>query len=187
MKKVLYIHGHGSSGSSEKAISLKAALESLGHTVFTPTHHSDPRIDLPELAHIVKSERINTVVGSSLGGLYSLLLSERYDTKAFLINPSLHPELTVFQDHPERAAIEAALNHYKPDSKDQNSWPDTGYSEVLWANVKVAIAMDDERIDVPRTVKELWRARILQFHDQRGHQFKNVLDLVPHIVELIEQ
>ncbi|QIL74137.1 hypothetical protein G7048_27030 (plasmid) [Diaphorobacter sp. HDW4B] len=187
MGKILYIHRHGSSGNSEKTTSLKAALESLGHTVFIPTHHSDPRIDLPALAHIVQSERISAVIGSSLGGLYSLLLSGRYDTKAFLINPSLRPELTVFRDHPERAGMEAALSHYKPDSKDQNSWPDTGYSEVLWANVKVAIAMDDERIDVPRTVKELRHAQILQFHDKRGHQFKNVLDLVPHIVELIGQ
>ena len=187
MAKILYIHGHGSSGNSEKATQLHAALQALGHEVLTPTHQSDPRIDLPMLAHIVTTERICTVIGSSLGGLYALLMSARYDTKAFLINPSLHPENSVFKDHPGRGAIEAALNAFKPDTPDRSEWPDIADAELPWEQIKVAIAMDDDRIDVPRTVKELRRAQVLEFHDPRGHRFENVLDLVSHIVGLIEQ
>ncbi|MBF5007276.1 YqiA/YcfP family alpha/beta fold hydrolase [Diaphorobacter caeni] len=187
LANILYIHGHGSSGNSEKATQLKAQLESLGHKVHVPTHQSDPRIDLRMLEGMMESEGIEAVIGSSLGGLYALLLSERFGTSAFLINPSLHPEDSVFREHSERSAIKAALDSFKTDAPDKKEWPDNGYSQLDWPRITMAIAMDDERIDVPYTVETLTRAHTLKFHDGRGHQFKNVGDLVPHIVEWLKR
>jgi predicted esterase YcpF (UPF0227 family) len=92
----IYIHGFNSSPSSVKARLLSAYLK---------THSELGRCAVPELSHwplqaiqqldvLIKAEQGRPVVlvGSSLGGFYSLWLTEKYDNcTAVLVNPAIYP------------------------------------------------------------------------------------------------
>lgn len=100
----LYIHGFNSSSLSHKTQVLKHWLEQQGrgdewHCPDLP-HRPFEAIEL--LSNIIKElsydptqqEKITNLklVGSSLGGFYANVLAVKYDLKAILINPAVHPD-----------------------------------------------------------------------------------------------
>lgn len=92
MKKVLFIHGFASSGQSSKADDLR---QMLNCEVIAPDLQHQPQQDIAKLTQILRTEPIEMIVGSSLGGFYALLLATRLPHKVVLINPSLSPPLTL--------------------------------------------------------------------------------------------
>ena len=98
MTSIVYLHGFRSSPASIKARQLVAAVAAL------PSAHR-PRLHVPALAHgpaeavaqVVAwvdrhaGDEPLTFVGSSLGGFYATHLAQRYDARAVLINPAVHP------------------------------------------------------------------------------------------------
>jgi hypothetical protein len=95
--RIAYLHGFNSGPASIKGRQLDAAIAALPEAA-RPDYH------LPQLPHR-PAEAMHalyawaeagecggvTFVGSSLGGFYATHLAERYDAKAVLINPALHP------------------------------------------------------------------------------------------------
>ncbi len=95
---ILYIHGFLSSSKSAKAQQLKTWLEqqSRGEEFICPDLSPHPQQAMATLTKIVKStQQPLKLVGSSLGGFYATCLSERYDLKAVVINPSTNPAVTL--------------------------------------------------------------------------------------------
>lgn len=98
MTRIAYLHGFNSGPGSVKGQQLARAIAALPAPV-------RPEYFLPRLPHRpVEAIRVanhwaergqgegSTFVGSSLGGYYATHLAERYDAKAILINPAIHPE-----------------------------------------------------------------------------------------------
>ncbi len=83
----LYIHGFASTGNAFKG---KVLGNYFGREkVISPTLPVNPADAMAILEQIVadnSSEEL-ILVGSSLGGFYSIYLSQKYDLKAVLINP----------------------------------------------------------------------------------------------------
>jgi len=92
---LIYVHGFNSSPASTKARQLGARLESIGRR----SEFSCPALpDRPTEAIAVLERELHgrtldaiTLVGSSLGGYYSIWLAEKYGLRAVLVNPAINP------------------------------------------------------------------------------------------------
>lgn len=97
---VIYIHGFNSSPQSIKAQQLQqyfidaCLAEKLGYQLHVPALDYQPETAIKQLTEIVdrcSSEPI-LLIGSSLGGYYSLWLAAQYpNVCAVLINPAVYP------------------------------------------------------------------------------------------------
>lgn len=95
MRTLLYLHGFRSSSHSRKAQQLKQAVAASGKPfqVITPDLSFDPTRALTDLATLcaARSPYELTLVGSSLGGYYAVVLAEKLGCRAVLLNLSIRP------------------------------------------------------------------------------------------------
>ena len=93
---IIYIHGFGSSGEGMKAKLFRQYFKSKGIRFIAPSLSYIPELALKTLEELIESydEEIY-LMGSSLGGFYSIYLSNKHDLKAVLINPSVYPYKTL--------------------------------------------------------------------------------------------
>ncbi|NDV27902.1 YqiA/YcfP family alpha/beta fold hydrolase [Desulfovibrio sp. JC010] len=96
MKNIfINIHGFGSSGANSKAAALTENYPE--HEMISPDLPADP-LDCLEIIDAIVMENKNRPVvmqGSSMGGLYSLIMHLRHGVPALLINPALTPAALV--------------------------------------------------------------------------------------------
>lgn len=89
---IIYVHGFASSGFGSKPQKFKEYFEDEIITISLPTI---PNLAIDTLEQIIEAflnkEEDVYLVGSSLGGFYSLYLANKYDLKAVLINPAIDP------------------------------------------------------------------------------------------------
>ncbi|MEQ4675090.1 esterase YqiA [Providencia vermicola] len=95
MATLLYIHGFNSSPLSEKATHLKQWIEvNYPHIHMIvpqlPNFPAQAEAMLDEIIQQHRHERIG-LVGSSLGGYFSIWFSERYHLPAVVVNPAVRP------------------------------------------------------------------------------------------------
>ena len=102
---IIYIHGFGSSGQGGKASVLRAMMPNF----IAPSLSIIPDLAISTLCELIeacsKHEKVY-LIGSSLGGYYSLYLSQKYNIPTVLINPAIYPYNTL-----ERA-LGFAPNYY---------------------------------------------------------------------------
>lgn len=101
---VVYFHGFASSPDTSKVAQLKAA----GFKVVAPSINIDPDIAEHELTLFIKNELHKDFgqrepsdpiifVGTSLGGFWAARMAEKFDCPSVLINPAMHPEVSLQQ------------------------------------------------------------------------------------------
>ena len=83
MRKMMYVHGFASSGSSGTVMNLRRSLP--GWRVIAPDLPVDPFEALELLRSIVKEEQPEIVVGTSMGGMYTQQL---WGVPRIVVNPS---------------------------------------------------------------------------------------------------
>lgn len=87
---IIYIHGFSSSGHGTKALLFKEHFKE--HLFLNPSLSYAPQLAISTLENIIETFQ-NTyeiiLMGSSLGGYYTLYLSQKYQLKAILINPAV--------------------------------------------------------------------------------------------------
>jgi len=93
---IIYIHGFASSGYGGKATLFK---EHYGDIIYCPTLSHIPALAINTLEQLIQIQLKNNVmvqlIGSSLGGFYSIYLANKYNLKAVLINPAIYPYKTL--------------------------------------------------------------------------------------------
>lgn len=87
MKRLLYLHGFASAGSSGTATHLRNMLYELGVEVLSPDIPVMPLEALPFLKTLVAEQQPDLIVCTSMGGLYA---EQMYGTPRILVNPSFH-------------------------------------------------------------------------------------------------
>lgn len=102
MSTLLYIHGFNSSPQSAKASSLKQWVEiNYPHINMLvpqlPNFPEQAEVLLNDIIMQHQHEKIG-LVGSSLGGYFSIWFSERYQLPAVLVNPAVRP-FDLLQDY----------------------------------------------------------------------------------------
>lgn len=87
-KNILYIYGYGSSPNSNTYNWLKDELEIYDENVVCYWYNQhNPEEAILELTKIVKENNIDLIVGSSLGGWFSMHVASRTSKPCILINP----------------------------------------------------------------------------------------------------
>lgn len=103
MLRLFYIHGFLSGPNAAKAHALSKYLteHKLENQVYfnAPDFADTPREAFASLCELFAAEKVQhpqdkiVLVGSSMGGFFSTLLSQRFNLKAVLLNPCVHPQL----------------------------------------------------------------------------------------------
>ena len=94
MQELIYIHGFNSSSQSQKARETAAWLSQHHPAIrlHAPTLPNDLAAALILLEKTVKNcDHAPGLIGSSMGGFFATILSQRYELPAVLINPAVHP------------------------------------------------------------------------------------------------
>ena len=87
MKKVLYIHGFASAGSTGSATQMRNHLYPKGVQVISPDVPVDPLRAKQMLQELVQAELPDLIVATSMGALYAEQIK---GVKRILVNPSFH-------------------------------------------------------------------------------------------------
>ncbi|WP_373002553.1 YqiA/YcfP family alpha/beta fold hydrolase [Sulfurimonas sp.] len=95
---IIYIHGFSGSGEGVKARAFREYFKNQGDSYIAPSLSYVPDLTIKTLEELIESYgRDVKLIGSSLGGFYSIYLANKYNLKAVLINPSIHPYVTLKQ------------------------------------------------------------------------------------------
>jgi len=92
---IIFIHGFGSSGQGGKANLFRDYFKSTGQPFIAPSLSYVPELAISTLEELIDSYDEVTLIGSSLGGYYSIYLAEKYGLKAVLINPAVQSSKTL--------------------------------------------------------------------------------------------
>lgn len=88
MKKILYIHGFSSAGSTGTATNLRNHLfADYGVTVVSPDVPTSPAQALTYLQKVIADEQPDLIIGTSMGAMYTELMK---GYKRICVNPSFH-------------------------------------------------------------------------------------------------
>lgn len=87
MKKVLYIHGFASAGSTGSATQMRNHLYPKGVQVISPDVPTDPLVAIAMLKALVEAEQPDLIVATSMGAMYAEQLK---GFPRILVNPSFH-------------------------------------------------------------------------------------------------
>lgn len=107
---ILYIHGFGGSGLGNKAQVFRDFFKEKNIDFLAPSLSYVPQLAIQTLEEIIelqieKNEKIS-LIGSSLGGFYSIYLATKYDLQAVLINPAVYAHVRL------KEALGEALNYH---------------------------------------------------------------------------
>ena len=130
---IIYIHGFASHGEGKKAKVFREYFKTKDQKFIAPSLSYVPDLAIKTLEELIEccDEEVY-LIGSSLGGYHSLYLSHKYNLKAVLINPSIHPEVTLkkmlgftlnFYDNSQFEWLEShidMLNAYKVANKEND-------------------------------------------------------------------
>lgn len=86
---ILFIHGFASCGLGDKSRLLRDHY--APEPVLAPDLPVSPEAAIAELQALLDTHQPELIVGSSLGGFYTLWLNRQHPTPAVLINPALQP------------------------------------------------------------------------------------------------
>ncbi len=113
---VIFIHGFGSSGLAGKATAFRAYFKEKNIPYIAPSLSFIPKLAISTLEELIDSYDDVHLIGSSLGGYYALYLSQKYDLKTVLINPSLHPDKTLnsYTKEPAMAYYDGSSFSWRP-------------------------------------------------------------------------
>ena len=98
--KIIYLHGFNSSAESKKSKILDSYLEKEKLiNLESPNLNNSPKKAISQIEKIIKesSNRV-CLIGSSLGGLYSTFLADKYDLKSVTVNPVVRNHISGMKD-----------------------------------------------------------------------------------------
>ena len=170
---ILYIHGFASSGLGVKAQIFRTFYQKKKEQFLAPSLSFIPDLAIQTLEEIVCNCPDIKLIGSSLGGYYAIYLSNKYNLKAVLINPSTQPQETL------RKVLGKTYSFY--DKKSGFFWEEEHIKSLSRFKVKhppinnllLLSQKGDETLDYSVAVKYLQGARMV-VEDGGDHGFVGV-------------
>ena len=170
---IIYIHGFGSSGQGGKASLFREYFE---EEVIAPSLSYVPHLAIDTLEQLIKTflEKDEDIglVGSSLGGFYSIYLANKYNLKAVLINPAIYPYETLDKigmatNYYDGTSFEVSANHLEQlkSYEVENILKEENFLTLLQT--------DDEVLDYNDAVEKLPNSELV-IEEGGNHSFENI-------------
>ena len=170
---VIYIHGFGGSGEGSKAKAFREYFRGVDESFIAPSLSYVPELAIKTLEELIESYSEDVkLIGSSLGGYYTIYLAQKYDLRALLINPSIYPYETL------KMAIDEAVCFY-----DESSYEWRGSHLEMLQNYRVQtpkesnflllVQKGDELLNFQEAVDKLPDAKIV-IEDGGSHGFDGI-------------
>ena len=119
--RVLYVHGLGSSSESETSKYLSSLCDD--YILFHPTFDVSPKQAYHLVNNLIEKEKIDIVIGTSIGGFYSLASKCK---NVLVINPALTPINDI------KAGVGYGEHQYRYPTKDKQTYMiDDSYFDEL--------------------------------------------------------
>lgn len=172
---LIYIHGYGSSGVSDKARHYQKLFE--GEAFLTPTLSTESRLAVHTLENLIQTLSHHGkmgLIGSSLGGYFAIYLAHKYKLPAVLINPAIPPW--------DQQAVLDGVN--RPNSSHSFSWQNehlerlssfrvASPSQSLQKRLLLLQQLDDEVLDAKLALDYLPQAPQI-VTSGGGHRFRGI-------------
>lgn len=160
---IIYIHGFGSSGEATKAKAFRKFFEEKQIRYIAPSLPNIPDLALKTLSELIESYQENEkvyLIGASLGGYYSMYLSDKYDVPTVLINPAMYPFETL------KRALGKGINYYDNSTYE---WNESHLDMLINYEIEdpqmekflVLLQKGDELLDYEEAVEKLSEAQIV--------------------------
>ena len=192
---VIYLHGFNSSADSIKARQLQeyfvtqALVENKNYQLHIPQLNYQPTVAIAQLVELVEACAGAQIllVGSSLGGYYSIWLAQQYpNCRAVLINPAVYPYILLHQLLGENKNIYTGQRYQLTEEHigqlralEVQRIDDPGRFLLL-------SQMGDETLDYKEAVNKL--AAVEQRVTAGGnHSFENFVSVIPAVLAFAEQ
>lgn len=188
---ICYIHGFLSGSAAVKSTILKNYIKEKRPDL---TFSAPDFPDTPKEAHDAliayfenltkKYERIG-LVGSSMGGFFSTLLSCVFGFRAVLLNPCVHPQdyfQNLIGDHVNTVTGERFT--LKPQMLDTLKELDASIT-FNPCKIKVYLQDGDEVLDYKKSLTFYDKSKIVLMHGG-CHAFTDFIDIVPEVLDFLE-
>lgn len=180
---IIYIHGFGSHGLGSKANAFRNYFQDKGEAFIAPSLSYVPDLAIQTLEELIESYDDVRLIGSSLGGFYTLYLAQKYELKAVLINPSIYPYITLkkvlgkapsFYDESYFAWMESHLDMLKKYETDS----------IVEENIMLLLQKGDETLNYKEAEVKLPNAK--QIVEEGGsHSFDGIERLFVEVDEFL--
>lgn len=184
---ILYLHGFNSGPPSEKATLMREYCQQHGRALLCPQLPVRPLEAMAQILDLIKDIDPTklTLVGSSLGGYFSIYVSEKIGCKAALINPAIRPydvlqEYMGWQEHPYTGERYEIKNEHFADLLSLDV-PVIHHPEKLWLLTQTGDEVLDYRLGVDKLVGA--RQTVLPGGD---HSFVGFADWLPAIMDFAD-
>ncbi len=170
---IIYIHGFGSSGYGGKATLFK---EYFNDDIVMPSLSYVPELAIHTLEQLIelflqRNEKVS-LVGSSLGGFYSIYLANKYNLKAVLINPAIIPYKTL--DKIGMATNYYDLSSFEVTNEHMQSLKVLDVSTIKKEkNILLLLQKGDELLDYKQAVEKIPNANCI-IEDGGNHTFEGI-------------
>lgn len=179
MNHIIYLHGFGSSPNSTKVAALAKHFN-----VFAP--NVPYTFDIDFLDHQIKKFLLTTNVGdkvyfcgTSLGGFFAAYLSNRYDSKALVINPSVDP----YSDLQKYIGPNINFNTGEPFLLTKEEVDTFNGITLNPENVTAIICTKDEIVDSLKSREVFKDAELI---DSSDHQFNDINKIVVTLQKMFD-
>lgn len=166
---IVYFHGYGSNGNSEKVKALREHFEVFAPEI--PVKHDEALAYLTSYLDALKTYTEPVFVGTSMGGYWATRMSDLFSVPSVIINPACDPK-SALGKYENPALTPAEL------SKFQKLKPAKGFPR------SVLLSKDDAVIDY-REAQELFagKAEIALFESE-GHRFSDTTIISKYITDI---
>jgi predicted esterase YcpF (UPF0227 family) len=174
---IIYIHGFGSSAYGSKSQILKEYYRSLNIDFLAPSLPTIPFLAIENLKELIihnqKYYENICLIGSSLGGFYSIYLSNLFNLEAVLINPAINPDTKLAE------ALGFAINYH---DLSKFEWTQNHlnmlkeYKVDTHEKIMLLVQKADEVLNPNEAIKKFdyLKKENLIIEDGGNHSFKNI-------------
>lgn len=166
---IIYLHGLDSDSNAIKAKITEQAATALGLSVVCPDLNIPPTSAVEKIGNLIDTHSDAVLIGSSLGGYFANLLSDKTGVPAILLNPSIRPDFSFRRFLSDNFEKDTAL------AADSVIYTTTGgwqivYGDLAWFEAHKLQVLYPERLRVLLKMgDELLDARLTrQFYDNQG-------------------
>jgi len=159
---IIYFPGFRSTSSSEKAVAIRKFCESNGHRFIPfeyPGTYDSKAIDFVANCFLYSLPNPNEtiLVGSSFGGWWALKLGAEWNLPALVINPSLHPSENSLAVYAHDGVVESfdGTKSFVITPSIVDAYSRLDCHPAKESSKTVFVCLDDEVLDVPKTIREL--------------------------------